>query len=212
MLGMLGSLKYEKLIPRNRREKLERALGMESGYLLDFSDRTFNDFFYETVNIDAETSQLFNGRGTSKAKRFRSFIERTEPMLVAKVLRALWEYRDGLITTALQRDEEEPYENYFATVSEFEGRSNAIDTSAIETFELSETLEELVASIRRDLEAQKPQAGLDRLHVYCMKRFASLVRKHGGGECGKEEALHSRVGRYVKLLRQPLNCPLFTGG
>ncbi|WP_237358480.1 abortive infection family protein [Rhizobium etli] len=55
-----------------------------------------------------------------------------------------------------------------------------------------------MASIRRDLDAKKPHATLDRLHTYCMKRFASLVRKHGGGECGHDDPLHSRVGRYVK--------------
>ena len=34
-----------------------------------------------------------------------------------------------------------------------------------------------------------------------MKRLASLVRKNGGGECGREDALHARVGRYVRILR-----------
>lgn len=49
---MIGRNTYEKLIPRHEREALEQALGMESGYVLDFSDRTFNDFFYETIAID----------------------------------------------------------------------------------------------------------------------------------------------------------------
>jgi hypothetical protein len=44
---MIGRNTYEKLIPRHEREALEQALGMEGGYVLDFSDRTFNDFFYE---------------------------------------------------------------------------------------------------------------------------------------------------------------------
>ena len=61
--GMIGSKTYEKLIPRHEREALEQALGMDSGYVLDFSDRTFNDFFYETIAIDPEDqSRLFNGK------------------------------------------------------------------------------------------------------------------------------------------------------
>lgn len=202
---MLGRGQYENMVPRSEREVLERALGMGDGYLLDFSDRTFGDFFYETVSVDPSAqSHLFNGRGPSKAKRFRSFIERAQPNMVAKILRELWDYREA-IGYNNEKDEDFLREKYFLTVARFEGRSDAIDMSPIEAFEPSETLEELVASIRRDLEAKKPQAALDRLHTYCMKRFSSLVRKHGGEECGKDDPLHSRVAKYVRVLRDQRN-------
>lgn len=199
---MIGKQNYEKMIPRNERDNLESVLGMELGYVLDFSDRTFDDFFYEKIGIDPqENSSLFSGRGTSKAKRLRAFIERGTPSTVAKLLREMWEYRESWEFAPHVNDAEKARELYFSTIARIEGRSDAIDSSAIEAFEPNETLEELVASIRRDLDAKKPQAGIDRLHTYCMKRFASLVRKHGGGECGKDDPLHSRVARYVKLLR-----------
>lgn len=175
---------------------------MGSGYVLDFSDKSFNEFIYETLRIDPESEgRLFDARGTSKAKRLRSFIERGNPSMVAKLLREMWEYRSGLEYWEKTSDEVKLRETYFATVARIEGKSDHIDTSEIETFEPNETLEELVASIKRDLDAKRPQAGLDRLHVYCMKRFASLVRKHGGGECGRDDPLHSRVAKYVNLLR-----------
>ncbi len=202
---MLGK-KYEKLIPRSEREALEQALGMESGYVLNFSDRTFNDFFYEIISIDPQDqTQLFNGRGTSKANRLRSFIERAQLTLVAKILREMWEYRDAMEFSPPAKNEKKLRDLYFSVIARIEGRADVIDTSAIETFEPNETLEELVASIRRDLDANKPQAVLDRLHTYCMKRFASLVRRHGGGECGKDDALHARVAKYVKILREQQN-------
>ncbi|MCB1676957.1 MAG: abortive infection family protein [Halioglobus sp.] len=202
----MSGKKYEQLIPRLERESLERALGMESGYVLNFSDRTFDDFFFETVNIDpSANSTLFNGRGTSKAKRLRSFIERAPSGMVAKVLRELWEYRDAEASYAVLRGEDQIRKLYYSTVARFEGQTDQIDTSSIEAFEPNETLEELVASIRRDLDAKKPQTALDRLHTYCMKRFAALIRKHGGADCGKDDPLHSRVGKYVKLLQQHHN-------
>ena len=179
---------------------------MEAGYLLDFSDRTFNDFFFEILKIDPQTEgRLFNGRGTSKAKRFRSFVERASAGVVAKLLRELWEYRGSTRTRPSTPTEQDLQASYFATVARFEGASQDIDSSAFEAFEPSETLEELVAAIRRDLDAKRPQAGLDRLHTYCMKRFASLVRKHGGGECSENDPLHSRVGRYVRLMSAQRN-------
>lgn len=197
---------YEQLIPPSERDNFEKALNMESGYVLDFSDGTFNDFFYETLNIDPEVEgRYFNGRVTSKAKRIRSFIERAPASLVAKLLRALWDHREAIEFAERGAVEEALKSSYFTTVGRFEGVGDDIDSSAFEPFEISETLDELIASIRRDLDANKPHAALDRLHTYCMKRFASLVRKHGGGECGHDDPLHSRVGRYVKHLSAQRN-------
>lgn len=196
----MTSPSYEKLIPRRLRDPFEKALGMDTGYVLDFSDKTFADFFFEELNIDVSVSHFFDGRGTSKAKRLRSFIERAPANIVAKALRALWEFREALLLP-----DKGERENFFAVVAIFEGASDHIDSTAFEAFELNPTLDELIAAIRRDLDAKKPQAGLDRLHTYCMKRFASLVRKHGGGECDEHEALHARVGRFVKLLTAQRN-------
>lgn len=55
----------------SERRKLEKLLGMGGGYVLNFSDRTFGDFFDEyRVEIDAER---YKARGTSKANRMRTF-------------------------------------------------------------------------------------------------------------------------------------------
>jgi hypothetical protein len=197
--------RYEQIIPRLERAAVETVLGMESGYVLDFSDKTFDNFFFETVNIDpSEQTRLFTGRGTSKAKRLRSFIENASPHLVAKVLRELWEHREAH-TLAGSNINEKTHALYFSAIARIEGRADQIDTTAIEVFEPNETLEELVASIRRDLDAKKPNAAIDRLHTYCMKRFAALIRKHGGPDCGKDDPLHSRIGKYVKSLQQKHN-------
>ena len=199
---MIGARTYDKMIPRREREALEDALGMGGGYVLDFSDRTFDEFVYEAVGIDpAEKTSLFAAYGTSKAKRLRSFIERAVPAVVGKLLREMWAYREEM-TTPTPTDWEQVRERYFSAVARIEGRSDAIDTTEIEAFEPGETLEELVLAIRRDLDAKKPQAALDRLHTYCMKRFAALIQRHGGEACGKDDPLHSRVARYVKLLKQ----------
>lgn len=198
---MFGRKKYEQLIPRLEREALERVLMMDEGYLLNFTDRTFNDFFYETLKIDPETeTHLFNGRGTSKAKRLRSFLERAQPALAAKVLRSLWDSKEH--TEFIDPTSEKDRNAYFSVIARLEGDDANIDTTEIETFEPNETLEELVASIKRDLDAKRPSAALDRLHTYCMKRYAALILENGGERCGNDDPLHSRVGKYVKLLKE----------
>jgi len=63
---------------------IEDAFEMHSGYVLDFSDRTFFGYFDDEFGIDiADAKYCFNG--TSKAKRLRAFIEVEEPYLVAIV-------------------------------------------------------------------------------------------------------------------------------
>lgn len=76
---------------------------------------------------------------------------------------------------------------------------------ALDKFKRDDTLDELVAAIRRDIDADKHATSLDRLHTYCMKKFAHLLEQRGV-PCEREEPLHSRVGKYVKVMEQ--NYPL----
>jgi len=54
------------------KQKLERELGMSSGYVLGFSNRTFEEFFREVVGIEIYESRFDYGSG-SKANRMRAF-------------------------------------------------------------------------------------------------------------------------------------------
>ncbi|OAN93375.1 hypothetical protein A8B84_20030 [Marinobacter sp. EhC06] len=54
------------------KQKLERELGMSSGYVLGFSNRTFDEFFREVVGVSIYDSCYDQASG-SKAHRTRSF-------------------------------------------------------------------------------------------------------------------------------------------
>jgi hypothetical protein len=54
------------------KQKLERKLGMSGGYVLAFSNRTFEDFFREVVGVQIYDSRFDLGSG-SKANRMRAF-------------------------------------------------------------------------------------------------------------------------------------------
>lgn len=63
---------------------LEKLLGMQSGYVLDYSDATFGEFFSRhKIDIHGTKYQTY---GTSKAKKMRAFWEREPDALVGKVL------------------------------------------------------------------------------------------------------------------------------
>jgi len=68
---------------------------MGSGYVLNFSDRTFAQFVAEELNIDID-DPVYATNGTSKAKRLHCFLQTVDKPTAARTLTALWEYREAL--------------------------------------------------------------------------------------------------------------------
>ncbi len=173
---------------------------MGSGYVLDFSDRTMAEFFEDEFGIEIY-QERYGFNGSSKAKHVRAFIEVEDAYTVGHVLRRLWRHREGLSQHYTNPADAEAMKvrlfDLLTRLEEGEGRPR---TDAIERFTRDQTLEELVASIEREINANKPVAALDRLHTYCMKKFGHLLDERGI-EWDRSEPLHSRVGRYVKALK-----------
>ncbi|MCL5059267.1 MAG: hypothetical protein M1449_01280 [Candidatus Thermoplasmatota archaeon] len=78
------------------KRRFEDLFGMASGYVLDFTDRTFSQFFRENGGIN-----IYGGRysynGESKAKHLRAFWEKDVDVVVGRVLKAmleLWRYQN----------------------------------------------------------------------------------------------------------------------
>ena len=88
---------------------IEDVLGMESGYVLDFSDRSFASFF-DDFGVDISDDR-FCADGLSKAKRLRRFLRGSEPDLVGRVLQALLDYRLAGSPDDLSSERRAAYEN-----------------------------------------------------------------------------------------------------
>lgn len=73
------------------RQCFEDLFGMASGYVLDFTNPTFSEFFRESARVDIY-SDKYAVNGDSKAKRLRAFISLEPDALVGKVLSDLVEY------------------------------------------------------------------------------------------------------------------------
>ncbi|SMC25717.1 Restriction endonuclease [Andreprevotia lacus DSM 23236] len=74
---------------------LDDVFDMGSGYVLNFSDRTFAGFFAEELNIDID-DPVYARNGGSKAKRLRCFLQTVNKPVVVQALMALWEYREAV--------------------------------------------------------------------------------------------------------------------
>ena len=71
--------------------KLEKLLEMDSGYVLDFSNRTFQEFVLENLNIDIY-DEKYNYNSGSKANRLRGFWKEESNSTVGELIETLLEY------------------------------------------------------------------------------------------------------------------------
>jgi hypothetical protein len=73
---------------------LEDLLDMGGGYVMNFSNRTFSQFFEELgIDIYAED---YSRNGTSKANHLRCFLQSADKPAIARALSALWNYREAV--------------------------------------------------------------------------------------------------------------------
>ncbi|MCW3838156.1 restriction endonuclease [Sphingomonas canadensis] len=135
--------------------------GGDKGYILDFSDRTFGDFFVRELDIDIDAPE-YKDEGVSKAKRLRCFLGKVDDATAARALRALWEHREAL----RGRDVADPLPRaagqYAALIARLDGSGpsapvNVVAAPAIEAIEFDRFRSRLVAI--RDLAPQ--QRGYD---------------------------------------------------
>ena len=78
---------------------LDDVLQMEGGHVLNFSNRTFAEFFREELGIDIYHPKYFAKSG-SKANRMRYFLQNAPHPVVVKALNLLWEYREAAMERA----------------------------------------------------------------------------------------------------------------
>jgi hypothetical protein len=74
---------------------VEKHFGMASGYVLNFSDRTFGEFVFEAVGRQIHDVKYTKG-GTSKANKLRTFWKIESESMVGKLILALVDYEAAL--------------------------------------------------------------------------------------------------------------------
>lgn len=181
------------------RRKLERLFRMGGGYVLDFTDRTFSEFFEEHTRRDIDAA-TYRDRGTSKANRLRGFWATEGNHLVGKVIQALIQY--GQAENCLADEPE--LANLIDDCWKISARM-LNDTPVAELDSLTATADErdfetVAQHVREAIEKNQPEAALDRLHTFVMK-YLRTVCANRGVEINRDKALHSIFGEYVKRLR-----------
>lgn len=178
----------------------ESLFGMGSGYVLDFSDRTFQEYIGETTGINIY-DEKYNFRSGSKANRLRGLWKVETNYVVGKVMGSLLEYWMAKVQSG-QFDYYKEEGIYKTCVSVVERLKLNAPIAQIEAFNAEHEERDfnlLAKSIRESIEKNEPEVALDRLHTFVVKYVRRLCESHTI-QFKKDEPLHSLFGKYVKYL------------
>lgn len=183
--------------------KLEKLLGMNSGYVLEFSNGSFQAFVLENSGLDIYDSK-YEYQSGSKANRLRAFFDKESSAIVGRLIDGLLEYwkankltNNTDITLAEQKLHDE--------CLEIPKRLNS--TSLIENIESirpnynNKDFQLLAKSIKESIDKNEPELALDRLHTFTVKYVRELCNSHLIN-FSKNTPLHSLYGGYLKYLRE----------
>jgi len=175
------------------RRKLESFLKIGDGYVLNFSNRTFEEFIFDSTG-----RRVYGGNyedcGSSKANHLRCFWKKEPDHVVGKLLKDFADYcslpgMESLEGAACREIAERLLQS--APIQ---------DADIITALSEREEFERLARSVRDAIEKNEPETGLDRLHTSTVKFARSLCEKHGITP-DRDKPLHSIFGEYVKHLK-----------
>lgn len=189
----MSSLKYVDQL------KFESLFGMKSGYVLDFSNRTFRDFFIATIEFD-----IYAGTDAehtpSKANLLREFWSKAGDSLVAKVNKELLDHWRTITTNKTQSDIT-LFNSCLEINDALMGSNGVQNIEALTEAVKDDTLDMIVNEIKRNIADNNPHLSLDRLHTFMMNFGRNLCNKHGVN-CDASETINAIYGKYNKWLNE----------
>lgn len=178
------------------KRRFERLLGMSSGYVLDFSNRTFADLVTDSTGRDIYDAKYDYGSG-SKANRLRGFWNQEPNNVVGKLMAELMSYGEE---NGSFKNEPLLLEGCRKTVTRLLQNISVPDLDALTAAGSEKDFEIVAKEVRETIEKNQPETGLDRLHTYVVKYVRSICLKRGIRDV-RDKALHALFGEYVRKLR-----------
>ena len=179
------------------KRNLEKLFGMGSGYVLEFSNRTFQDFVLDSVGKNIYDAKYRRGSG-SKANCLRGFWAAESNYVVGKLVGDLVAYASELGEGPGQQH---LFESCRRVAERLLQTQPVPEIDAISANTGERDFETLARSVREAIQRNEPETALDRLHTFVGKYLIALCDKRGIPH-SKEKPLHSLIGEYVKQLKR----------
>ena len=177
------------------KNKIEKLFEMGDGYVLDFSNRTFQELVADSTGRDMY-DQKYDYASGLKANRLRAFWNKEPNHIVSKLLNDLLDYCKDHPKQPLSL-----HEDCRHIAQRLLQDVPVQDIDAISAVSSERDFEILAKSVRDVIEKNEPEAGLDRLHTFVVKYVRVLCEKYGI-DTSREKPLHSLFGAYIKYLKK----------
>lgn len=181
--------------------RLEKFFGMGSGYVLDFSNRTFDEFILENTRINIYSDKYSYGSG-SKANRLRAFWDKESNYLNGKLISAMLEYwitQNELHSREATEKDLSAHEECFKIAERLKQDAPIDNIEILQGGTEDKDFNLLAKAIKETIEKNEPETALDRLHTFVFKYIRQLCEKHQISVV-KDDPLHSIFGKYIKHL------------
>jgi len=183
--------------------QLEKLFGMGDGYVLDFSNRAFQEFIIENTGINIYDKK-YEYKSGSKANRLRAFWKKESNYLVGKLISCLLDYFFVVYGNSTPEREKILHTDCRRIAERLKTDNSADIINRIQSFSDSSDSREfflLIESIKDSLSKNEPEIALDRLHtlvfnylkIACAEQFIRYK---------KGNPLHSVLGEYIKFLKK----------
>ena len=159
---------------------LEDLFEMQGGFVLDFSNRTFEMFFRDELSLEIYSSR-YDQYGSSKANRLRTFLQVDSDELVGAAHKELWEYREALCSKGLAEvASEEQKIRYKQLVSKLLGEKECFQSEVVPpSIVPNETYELLMVDFGRVMNLEPQARGFE------FERFLNRLMNQFGMDAGE---------------------------
>lgn len=179
------------------KKKLERVFGMRSGYVLNFSNRTFEEYIVESVGIEIYSQEYNDMPSDSKANHMRAFWKKESNYVVGKLLTDIFNDWSELKES---NSPDTPPEECLKIALRLKKSTPVPEIEVIQAISNEKDFEELAKSVRESIDKNEPENGLDSLHTFLVKYFRVKCQEMKIS-IDKKKPLHSLVGEYIKALK-----------
>lgn len=158
------------------RLKFEKLFNMGGGFVLDFKNKTFRDFFISTIDIDIYDGSIADS-SLSKANLLRAFWTKADDKqitIVNQELLKIWVDR----TQEKSESDLSLYNECVLINKKLSGMTQVKNISALRSIDADENLDTIIEDIKHNIDNNKPELTLDRLHNYLVNYGRKLCDKH----------------------------------
>jgi hypothetical protein len=183
-------------LTNQEKRKFEQLLGMGDGYVLNFSNRTFEEFIIDSTSRNIYDARYSYGSG-SKANRLRGFWHEEGNGIVAKLMGDMLDYG---VENSFFAGKEALLDACRRGVTRLLQDSPVAEADALQAISGEPDFDTVAKAVREAIEKNEPETALDRLHTFTVKYVRTLCTQHGV-TVTRDKPLHSLFGEYVKRLR-----------